>query len=86
MESGFNSFAGVKLLKCFMMKFDAAFSSLGPIAVPTLNLSLNASLRESDCSRKERKSDSIKFKQMKNKNLASCSDDSSIIFYVKDNN
>ena len=51
------------------MKFEAALNSLGPIAVPILNLSLNASLRESDCSRKERKLDSIIFKHMKNKNI-----------------
>ena len=52
------------------MKFDAPFNSLGPIAAPTLNLSLNASLRESDYSWKERKSfDTIKFKYMNNKKI-----------------
>ena len=52
------------------MKLDAAFNSLGPIAVPTLNLSLNASLRESEAWRKERKLlDSMKFKHMNNKNI-----------------
>ena len=47
-KSGFNSFSGVILLKCFLMKSDPTLNSLGLTDVPILNLSLNASLSESD--------------------------------------
>ena len=48
MDSGFNSFSGVILLKCFLIKSEPTLNSWGLTDVPILNLFLNAFLRESN--------------------------------------